>query len=130
MTAPASETGQRVYTEEDFERIDRTGPDTLMGKWLRRFWHPIYIAADLKHDWPRQVRLMCEDYALFRGASGKIYLTQPHCPHRLTRLDLGWMNGDTVVCRYHGWQFNPETGACVKQPLEQRPFCETVNIKT
>ena len=29
-------------------RFDETDPESLAGQYMRRFWHPIYIAADLE----------------------------------------------------------------------------------
>ena len=27
------------------------------------------------------------------------------CVHRGTALSLGWVNGDELVCAYHGWRY-------------------------
>src|SRR5262245_49666797 len=62
MTLDIEEPQTRTYTEADTEDFEHVGPGTLMGRWLRRFWHPVFIAADLKPNWPRQVRLMGEDF--------------------------------------------------------------------
>lgn len=120
----------RQYGPEDFEDFAHTGPDTLMGRWLRRFWHPIFISKDLPVGWAKPVRIMNEDFTLFRGESGKAYLTEPRCPHRLTRLHIGWVDKETISCRFHGWKFEGETGQCVAQPLEEHPFCQSLKLRT
>lgn len=42
------------------------------------------------------------------------------CPHRRVPLSLGQVQGDRLVCAYHGWAFGPD-GACVAQPAEAKP---------
>jgi 5,5'-dehydrodivanillate O-demethylase len=44
-------------------------------------------------------------------------------------LSVGWVEGDTIRCRYHGWRFEGN-GKCVEQPNEPHPFCENVAFKT
>jgi nitrite reductase (NADH) small subunit len=34
------------------------------------------------------------------------------CPHRQGPLAEGWIENGEVVCPWHGWSFNPETGTC------------------
>ena len=130
MTIGAQNAPSRNYTEVDYDDFEHVGPDTLMGRWLRRFWHPIFLSKDLRHDWPKPVRLLGEDFALFRGESGRAYLTQPQCPHRFAPLHIGWMRGEEIICRFHGWQYGAKSGQCVKQPFERRPFCDSVKLKT
>jgi 5,5'-dehydrodivanillate O-demethylase len=71
---------------------------------------------------------MSEDFTLFRGESGKAYLTQYRCAHRGTPLSVGWVEGDSIRCRYHGWKFDG-TGQCVEQPDEPKPFCNRIKLK-
>lgn len=33
------------------------------------------------------------------------------CPHRGGPLGMGYVDGTTVVCPWHGWQFEAKTGA-------------------
>ena len=32
------------------------------------------------------------------------------CPHRQGPLGQGWLEGDAVICPWHSWAFNLETG--------------------
>ena len=32
------------------------------------------------------------------------------CPHRRGPLGQGWLEGDAVICPWHSWAFNLETG--------------------
>jgi 5,5'-dehydrodivanillate O-demethylase len=98
--------------------LTRTGPDTLMGKLLRRFWHPIATSAHLQQGTARAIRLMCEDLTLYRGESGHAFLIGGRCAHRCTVLHTGWVQGDHVRCMYHGWQYDGN-GRCTEMPAER-----------
>jgi 5,5'-dehydrodivanillate O-demethylase oxygenase subunit len=112
----------RIVEQDDFVR---TGPGTLAGRYLRRYWQPIYVSEKLTEGLIVPIRILGEDLALYRGDSGKARVITNECPHRLTRLSTGWIEGETIRCRYHGWRFD-EGGQCVEQPGEPRPFCDKV----
>jgi len=119
---------QRTYTEADFEDFEHTGPDTLAGRYLRTFWHPIYISQELKPGWAVPVRLMNEDFTLYRGESGTAHMVDFRCAHRGTQLSTGFVEEDCIRCRYHGWVFDG-TGQCIEQPLERPSFAHRIRIR-
>jgi phenylpropionate dioxygenase-like ring-hydroxylating dioxygenase large terminal subunit len=80
---------------------------------LRHFWHPVALAADL-NDRPLAATLLGEPIVLWR-ASGNALAFHDLCIHRGTRLSLGWIENDNLVCRYHGWSYDCE-GACTRIP--------------
>jgi len=94
-----------------------TGPGTLCGRYLRRFWHPIQQSSKLPAGRAQTVKIMGEEFTLYRGQGGTPYLTVPLCPHRLTRLGLGFVEGEQLRCMYHGWKFAGD-GQCVEMPAE------------
>lgn len=102
-----------------------TGPGTLAGQYLRRYWQPVYVAEKLPAGRIVPIKILGEELALYRGESGQARIISNECPHRLTRLHIGWIEGETVRCRYHGWRFD-ESGHCVEQPAEPKPFCDRV----
>src|SRR5690606_3598847 len=104
-----------------------TGPGTLAGRFMRRFWQPVYIAGELPPGHARPVRLMGEDFTLYRGESGTPHLVGFRCRHRGAMLSVGWVEGDDIRCFYHGWKYGPD-GGCVQQPAEPRPFCKDVPV--
>lgn len=110
--------------------MHHTGPGTLAGRYLRRFWHPIYHSDDLPTGRTKPVKIMNVDYTLFRGEDGLPYLTQFRCPHRGLALITGWVEGSSIRCFYHGWKFDGAAGTCVEQPAEPRPFLDRAGIKT
>jgi 5,5'-dehydrodivanillate O-demethylase oxygenase subunit len=113
------------------ERTDfvHTGPGTIGGRYLRRFWQPIYLSRDLAKGKAVPIRVMSQEFTLYRGESGRPYVTVHRCPHRGTQLSTGSVRGEQLSCRYHGWTFDP-TGQCTAQPAEPQPFCNKVKIAT
>ncbi len=112
-----------------YQEMFCTGPGTLAGKYMRRFWHPVYRAEDLKAGDTKAIRIMSEDFALYRGESGAPHLVDYRCPHRGAQLSAGWVEGDCIRCMYHGWLYDG-TGQCIEQPAEDKPFAKKIRIRS
>ncbi|MBM4297974.1 MAG: Rieske 2Fe-2S domain-containing protein [Deltaproteobacteria bacterium] len=106
-----------------------TGPDTLAGRYLRKFWHPVYRAQDIPPGWAKPIKIMGEQFTLYRGDGGKPHLVDFRCPHRQAQLSIGWIEDDSIRCRFHGWRFDA-TGQCVEQPAEKESFAEKIRIRS
>ena len=104
-----------------------TGPKTLAGKYLRRFWQPVYRGEDLAPGAAVPIRIMGEDFTLYRGRSGKPHIVGFRCAHRGTQLSSGRVEDDCLRCFYHGWKYDG-TGQCVEQPGEAAAFAKKVTI--
>jgi 5,5'-dehydrodivanillate O-demethylase len=102
-----------------------TGPDTVAGRYLRRYWQPIYVSEKLAKGRIVPIRILGEPLALYRGESGKPRVIANECAHRLTVLSTGWVEGESIRCRYHGWRYD-QSGQCVEQPAEPKPFGSSV----
>ncbi len=77
-------------------------------------WHVVARTSDLNEGSLGKATLLGEDLVLWRfGGRAKVW--QDLCMHRGTRLTLGRIEGDNLVCAYHGWTYNEE-GQCVKFP--------------
>jgi 5,5'-dehydrodivanillate O-demethylase len=120
---PGVATRSRSFPEE----YVRTGPDTLGGRYLRQFWHPVLRAVDLPTGRAKTIRILSEDFTLYRGESGTPYITQNRCPHRKAMLGVGWVEEDSIRCLYHGWKF-AASGECVERPAELN--AGNIHIKT
>jgi 5,5'-dehydrodivanillate O-demethylase oxygenase subunit len=112
-----------------FEDFEHTGPDTLAGRYMRRFWHPVSRSQDLRPGWAVPIRVMSEDLTLYRGEMGAPHLVAFRCAHRGTQLSTGWVEDDCIRCRYHGWKFDG-SGQCVEQPMEDADFARRVSIRS
>jgi 5,5'-dehydrodivanillate O-demethylase len=106
-----------------------TAPGTPAGNYLRRFWQPIYHSVDLKAGRPVPLRIMSENFTLYRGESGEVFLVEARCPHRGMQLSAGWVEGDGLRCFYHGWKYESD-GRCSEQPADESRFCDKISIRT
>jgi len=117
------------YTPEDYLDFAHTGPGTLAGRYLRRFWQPVFTGKDLVRRRARPLEVMSERLTLYRGEGGEPHLLAFRCAHRGTQLSTGWVEGDNLRCFYHGWVYGPD-GQCVEQPAEPEPFCNRIKIRS
>ncbi len=91
---------------------------------MLQFWHPVLGSRDVPRARPVGVRLAGRSLALFRPGPGRVAALMDACPHRRMRLSLGKVQGDRLVCVYHGWTFDgagqgespgsPKLHACVE----------------
>jgi phenylpropionate dioxygenase-like ring-hydroxylating dioxygenase large terminal subunit len=114
--APDTGTAYGKPPPKHLHELTDVGPGTPMGELLRRYWHPVGLAADATAT-PRQVRVLGEDLILFRDGEGRAGLVYPHCAHRGTSLFYGKVEARGIRCCYHGWLFDVQ-GHCLEQPCE------------
>lgn len=107
----------------------RTGPETLAGQYLRKFWQPVYRSQDLPSGKMIPIQIMSERFTLYRGDTGTPHVIAFRCAHRGTQLSTGWVEGDCVRCRYHGWKYDG-SGQCVEQPGEDEANAAKVQIRS
>lgn len=81
---------------------------------LRRFWYPV-IPVEQLADGPRPFTLLGENIVLWRDGAGRAVALKDRCCHRTARLSKGWVEGDLIVCGYHGWTYDRD-GVCVSIP--------------
>ena len=84
---------------------------------LRRFWYPVMPAA-LVDQGPQPFTLLDERIVLWKDGDGRYAAMVDRCPHRSAALSKGWVDGNALVCPYHGWAYDGR-GTCVRVP--QRP---------
>ena len=84
-----------------------------MNERLRDYWYPA-ARSDEVSDRPYAATLLGEPLVLYRTHRGVAAL-RDLCIHRGTPLSLGWIDGDELVCAYHGWGYDAG-GACVRIP--------------
>ena len=98
-------------------QLDRAGEAALY-QALRRFWHPVLWADELG-DRPVAATLLDEPLAIVR-LGGEVRAFKDLCVHRGTALSLGWVEGDRLVCAYHGWTYDPTACAPGSRPATGR----------
>lgn len=80
---------------------------------LSKYWYPIAFSHDLKAA-PIAVTLLDTDLVVYRHSSG-VTVANDICLHRGVPLSMGWMEGEEIVCKYHGFHYAPN-GACTSMP--------------
>lgn len=97
--------------------LTEVGAGTPMGELLRRYWHPVGLAADFNAT-PRRLKVLGEDLIGFRDGAGRAGLLHPRCAHRGTTLYYGKVEARGIRCCYHGWLWDAQ-GHCLEQPCEE-----------
>lgn len=62
-------------------------------------------------------RVAGRNIVLFRRSDGGVGALEDRCAHRAAPLSMGRLDGDTVVCGYHGFTYSPD-GTCVRVPSQ------------
>ncbi len=96
--APASTAGTLLPSDRDV---------------LAAYWHPVAFSKDVTPG-PYPARLLDVDLVVYRTA-GTAVVARDLCIHRGTPLTLGHVDGDDLVCRYHGWRYAAD-GRCTLIP--------------
>ena len=89
-------------------------PEPAPSTALRRCWHPVGYAHELAAT-PRAATLLDEPLVLWRDSMGVAHVFRDVCVHRGTALSLGAVEGDEIVCPYHGWRYRGD-GRCTAIP--------------
>ncbi len=97
-----------MLSREDNELLTRTGADTPMGQYFRRYWQPVALSRELPEPdgAPLRVNIMGEELVAFRDTSGQVGLVQARCPHRGASLYFGRNEDCAIRCVFHGWKFD------------------------
>jgi phthalate 4,5-dioxygenase oxygenase subunit len=110
---------------EQNELITRIGPGTPCGDLMRRYWQPVALVDEFNPALDpamgvrpvKAVRLLGQDFVLFKNADGTFGLLDRDCPHRGADLSFGRNEGDGLRCPFHGWKFDA-AGRCTDTPGE------------
>lgn len=110
----------------------KIGPQTFP-----RGWFMVAISEEVT-DQPRGVRYFGQEFALYRGKSGRVVLLDAFCPHMGTHLAKnttsytardGHIEGDDIRCPYHAWRFGPD-GRCNQIPYFQGPIPKAAAVRS
>jgi vanillate O-demethylase monooxygenase subunit len=92
---------------------------------IRNCWYVAGRRSEIGRT-PIARRLLGVDVALYRTVAGEPVALRNRCPHRSFPLARGRLEGDNLVCGYHGMAFRP-TGTCAHMPaLSTAPASATV----
>jgi vanillate O-demethylase monooxygenase subunit len=92
---------------------DRAGP----GNYPLNCWYVVATSDEVGRSLlGRQV--LGRRLLLFRRQDGQVAVLDDRCPHRAAPLSMGTLDGDQVVCRYHGFTYAAD-GECVRVPSQR-----------
>ncbi len=107
-----------MIPQKQNDMLTRVGPETPCGELLRSYWQPAALVDEMQSERPvKAVRLLGQDFVLFRDASGRYGLLDRDCPHRNADLSYGRLEPEGLRCPFHGWKFDV-AGVCLETPAE------------
>src|SRR6202045_4738903 len=122
-----------AISKEQNALLTETGPGTLMGDLLRRYWIPALLADELPGPDcpPVRVQLLGERLVAFRDSANRLGLVEEFCAHRGVSLWFGRNEEGGLRCAYHGWKYDV-TGQCLEVPSEpvESGFCNKIKLKS
>lgn len=82
---------------------------------LAPFWYPIAFSRDVKNQ-PIATKLLDQRLVVWRTAAG-VSIANDICLHRGIPLSMGFVEGDNLICKYHGLHYSND-GRCVLVPAD------------
>lgn len=82
--------------------------------YLMNSWYCAGFSDELGEE-PIGRTLLDKRRVLYRDSQGVAVMLDATCPHRFAPMERGKVIGDTLMCPYHGLQFD-RTGVCVHNP--------------
>ena len=83
-------------------------------------WRDVMAVADIADGEVKRIECSTRTVFVYRdGETYKVY--DSHCPHQVTNIPHLALEGRTLTCPKHQWQFDIRTGACIqkgKHPLK------------
>ncbi len=79
-------------------------------------WYPACRSDTLRAGEAQSRLLLGVPLLVGRRSDGRLFAMRDLCPHRGIPLSAGWFDGETVMCKYHGWRFDPCSGRCEEIP--------------
>ena len=81
---------------------------------LKNYWYAVALSDDVDLN-PIAVKLLDEEFVIWRESDGGLIAAESKCPHRQAPLSHGSIEKGCLVCPYHGWTFG-ESGKCIDIP--------------
>jgi vanillate O-demethylase monooxygenase subunit len=87
------------------------------GDWevLAKQWFPIARVQDVEEK-PVATKLLDVKLVVYRTGE-YVHVARDLCPHRGVPLSMGWVEGDEIVCAYHGLRYATD-GRCTRIPAQ------------
>jgi 4beta-methylsterol monooxygenase len=103
---PITNGGGPGRRESRVAEVRRSGPSG-------NFWYAVEFANKLRRGQVVAVVWWKASIALYRDDTGKVSALEDRCAHRQLPLSCGRVEGERLVCQYHGWKYDG-AGRCVE----------------
>jgi phenylpropionate dioxygenase-like ring-hydroxylating dioxygenase large terminal subunit len=109
---PASELAPSGTTQSALPR----GCSFSESDWraLAPFWYPVAFSHEVT-DQPYAATLLDERVVVYRLSDGSLSAARDICYHRGVPLSMGTVEGDEIICKYHGLRYD-RNGRCTCIP--------------
>lgn len=89
-----------MLSAADNDILTHLSPQTLMGRYFRRFWQPVALSRELPEPdgAPLRVNVLGERLVAFRNSDGTVGLVDARCPHRGADLYFGRNENRAIRC--------------------------------
>jgi phenylpropionate dioxygenase-like ring-hydroxylating dioxygenase large terminal subunit len=95
--------------------------------FIRDEWYVVAFAEEIGRALLKRT-VLGDRLVMFRTRGGTPIGMEDRCAHRSYPLSAGVLDGDTIVCGYHGLRYN-KTGDCIEVPSQVR--CPTgIGVRT
>lgn len=105
-TAPAQTPGHKIEAKAPPSRYARG-------------WHCLGLAEPYKDGKPHGINIFGTRLVIFAGEDKKLNIVDAYCPHMGADLAIGTVEGNSVVCKFHGWKWGGD-GVCNHIPYSSR----------
>ena len=92
------------------------------------FWHMALPSAKLEPNKSVGILVQDEPIVLYRNKALLPVALEDRCPHRWARLSGGRVDGDNIVCPYHGFKFCPRGRLVVESEKSDSPGTGTARV--
>jgi phenylpropionate dioxygenase-like ring-hydroxylating dioxygenase large terminal subunit len=77
------------------------------------YWWPVTHLEHMPKSNLRSMLVGSVELVIVKGQDGQFSVFEDACPHKRVRLSqMGKLEGNTLRCQYHGWEFDSAKGAC------------------
>ena len=111
MNQPGSALESAVTRSRSTEMADGSTP------FIRNAWYVVAPSSEITRV-PLGRTLLGTSIVVFRKQDGSVAALQNRCCHRSFPLSHGRLDGDTIVCGYHGLRYDA-TGKCIEIPMQK-----------
>src|SRR3981189_2107684 len=116
ITVPLVPTSELIASQSSPARALPRGCPFSESDWrvLAPFWYPVAYSHEVTGR-PYAVTLLDERVVVYRLSDGSLSAARALCHPRGVPLSLGHVDGDEIICKYHGLRYD-RNGKCTCIP--------------